>query len=436
MVKRLIIFAGLLFSALALPSLPKRQKGTLAPLFTPQNTDVVPDQYIVVFKDETPAEQISCHHNVVRDMVNEEKKRKRGFMVELISGIKYTYDIKSFKGYSGRFSDSVLNKIRESDEVAYVEKDQVVYSQELQGDAPWGLARISHRNALTFGTYNKYLFDSTAGEGVTVYIVDTGVNINHTDFGGRAKWGKTVPDGDEDVDGNGHGTHVAGTVAGKRYGVAKKANIVAIKVLRSNGSGTMSDVIKGVEKVAEYHENESDNARKSGKPFKGSVANMSLGGGKSNSLDSAVNGAVAVGVNFVVAAGNDNRDACDSSPAAAENAITVGASTVEDERAWFSNYGRCVDVFAPGKDILSAWIGSNTATNTISGTSMASPHVAGLTAYLLGLKPEFTSDFVTSTPSPKQVVDWLVKHATSGALDKIPSNTPNLLVFNDFDPKA
>jgi len=437
MVKFVIILAGLFFSSVvAVPSLPKREGGILAPLFTPPDAEVVPDQYIVVFKDETTTEKITCHHNVVRDMVKEDRKAKRGFMAKLISGIRYTYDLKDFKGYAGRFSDDVLNKIRESDEVAYVEKDQVVYSQKVQLNAPWGLARISHRNALTFGTFNKYLFDSSAGKGVTVYIVDTGVNINHTDFGGRAKWGTTVPDGDEDVDGNGHGTHVAGTIAGTRYGVAKKANVVAIKVLRSNGSGTMSDVIKGVEMVAEYHENESDNARKNGKPFKGSVANMSLGGGRSRSLDAAVNGAVDVGVNFVVAAGNDNRDACDSSPAAAENAITVGASTIEDERAWFSNYGRCVDVFAPGKDILSAWIGSNTATNTISGTSMASPHVAGLAAYLLGLKPEFTSDFVTSPPTPKQVADWIVKHATSGALDKIPSNTPNLLVFNEFDSRA
>lgn len=406
----------------------------LAPLFSSADSQVIPDSYIVVFKEQVEKKHIDHHHHRIRSLVEEENNQlaKRGFLDKLISGIKYTYNFKTLKGYAGRFTDDVLEKIRRSDEVAWVEKDQVVYASELQRNAPWGLARIAHRNSLTFGTFNKYLYDPQGGDGVTVYIIDTGININHTDFGGRAQWGATIPDNDADIDGNGHGTHVAGTVAGKRYGVAKKAKVVAVKVLRSNGSGTMSDVIKGVEYATEAHQEAEEKAKKEGKPFKGSGANMSLGGGKSKALDFAVDGAVEEGLNFAVAAGNDNRDACDFSPAASELSITVGASTIEDQRAWFSNHGKCVDVFAPGKDITSTWIGSRTATNTISGTSMASPHVAGLVAYLLSLQVDDESDFFTRALTPKELKDKIIKLATKDVLEKIPNNTPNLLIFNDY----
>ena len=234
-------------------------------------------------------------------------------------------------------------------------------------NAPWGLARISHRDSLSFSTFNKYLYTDDAGEGVDAYVIDTGTNIDHVDFEGRAHWGKTIPTGDEDVDGNGHGTHCSGTVAGAKFGVAKKANVYAVKVLRSNGSGSMSDVVKGVEWAANAHI-EAVAAAKKGKKkgFKGSVANMSLGGGKSRTLDLSVNAAVDAGIHFAVAAGNDNADSCNYSPAGAEKAVTVGASTLADERAYFSNYGSCNDIFAPGLDIVSTWIGSKYATNTIS----------------------------------------------------------------------
>jgi cerevisin len=249
--------------------------------------------------------------------------------------------------------------------------------------------------------------------------VDTGINIHHHDFGGRAEWGATIPDGDEDVDGNGHGTHCAGTIAGAKYGVAKKAKVVAVKVLRSNGSGSMSDVIKGIEFVALQHQ---EQVNKSGKAK--SVANMSLGGGRSRALDRVVDAAVEAGVVFAVAAGNDGSDACNYSPAASKLAITVGASTVDDTNAWFSNNGKCVDVFAPGKDITSTWIGSDSATNTISGTSMASPHIAGLSALVLG---EDSSDM-----TPKQVKDYILGHATKDALKFffVPRSTPNLLAYS------
>jgi cerevisin len=293
--------------------------------------------------------------------------------------------------------------------------------------APWGLARISHRDSLTFGTFNKYLYSSDGGEGVDVYVIDTGTNVDHVDFEGRASWGKTIPSGDEDKDGNGHGTHCSGTVAGKKYGVAKKAHVKAVKVLRSNGSGSMSDVVKGVEFAAESHIEQVDKAKKGKrKGFKGSAANMSLGGGKSALLDQAVNAAVDAGIHFAVAAGNDNADSCRYSPAAAEKAVTVGASTLADERAYFSNFGKCNDIFAPGLNILSTWIGSETATNVISGTSMASPHIAGLLAYLLSLQPSKSSAYAVAEITPKKLKADLLSIATVGALEDVPSDTANV----------
>ena len=301
-------------------------------------------------------------------------------------------------------------------------------SGELEKNAPWGLARISHRKGLSFGTFNKYLYAEDGGEGVDVYIIDTGTNVDHVDFEGRASWGSTIPNGDEDHDGNGHGTHCSGTVAGKKYGVAKKAHIKAVKVLRSNGSGTMSDVVKGVEYAAKSHLQEVEAAKsgKGRKGFKGSAANMSLGGGKSPALDKAVNAAVEVGIHFAVAAGNDNDDSCKYSPASAENAVTVGASNLADERAYFSNYGKCNDVFAPGLNILSTWIGSEYAVNTISGTSMASPHVAGLLAYLLSLQPTKDSAYSVSNITPKKLKSQLLSIGTKGALSDVPSSTDNV----------
>ena len=314
-------------------------------------------------------------------------------------------------------------------QVAYVEHDAEVHTleePELERNAPWGLARISHRKSLSFGTFNKYLYTEEGGEGVDVYVIDTGTNIKHVDFEGRASWGKTMPKNDVDEDGNGHGTHCSGTVAGKKYGVAKKANVVAVKVLGSNGSGSISDVIGGVEFAAVSHQKKVSAMKKKGKKFKGSAANMSLGGGKSQALEDAVNAAVAAGIHFAVAAGNDNRDSCQYSPAAAEDAVTVGASTLLDERAYFSNFGKCNDIFAPGLNIMSTWIGSKYATNTISGTSMASPHIAGLLAYMLSLQPHSDSAFAAASISPKELKQNLIDIATVGALDEVPSDTTNV----------
>lgn len=363
---------------------------------------------------------------------------------DLFSGLKHTYDIAgSLLGYSGHFDNEIIEQVRMNPNVAWIEKDSEVHTMgntSIEGNAPWGLARVSHRDALSFSDYNKYIYTSDAGEGVDVYVIDTGTNIEHADFEGRANWGKTIPANDEDLDGNGHGTHCSGTIAGKKYGVAKKATIYAVKVLKSNGSGTMSDVVKGVEWAATSHQNKVAEAKmeaKSGKkgkkgkkPFKGSAANMSLGGGKSVALDMAVDAAVDAGIHFAVAAGNDNADSCSYSPAASKKAVTVGASTLKDERAFFSNFGKCNDIFAPGLNIESTWIGSKHATNTISGTSMASPHIAGLLAYFLSLQPAKNSAYAVADITPKELKANLISIATPGMLSDVPSSTKNILAWN------
>ncbi|CAN9427233.1 unnamed protein product [Alternaria sp. RS040] len=414
-----------------------------APVLSSTSAKEVPNSYMVVFKKHV--KDASKHHDWVQSVHsknNEERmelrKRSSQFPVttEVFDGLKHVYEMAGMKGYSGHFDDETIEAIRNHPDVDYIERDSEVHTlghdePEIEKNSPWGLARISHRDSLSFGTWNKYLYAADGGEGVDVYVIDTGTNTKHVDFEGRAKWGKTIPNGDADEDGNGHGTHCSGTVAGKKYGVAKKAHVYAVKVLRSNGSGTMSDVVKGVEYAAKVH-SETVQAAKDGKKkgFKGSAANMSLGGGKSTTLDLAVNAAVDAGIHFAVAAGNDNADSCNYSPAAAENAVTVGASTLLDERAYFSNYGKCNDIFAPGLNILSTWIGSEHATNTISGTSMASPHIAGLLAYMLSLQPAKDSAYAVADITPKKLKANLISVATVGALSDVPSNTKNILAWN------
>ncbi|KAI9375762.1 peptidase S8/S53 domain-containing protein [Aspergillus egyptiacus] len=411
-----------------------------APILSSTNAREIPDSYIVVFKKHVDSNAASAHHSWVQDIHGQQNGRsdlkKRflglefGFGEELYDGLKDTFNIAgSIMGYSGDFHEDTIEQIRNHPDVEYIERNSEVHTLEdsaVEKNAPWGLARLSHRESLSFGTFNKYLYASEGGEGVDVYTIDTGINIEHDDFEGRAAWGKTIPRGDEDIDGNGHGTHCSGTIGGKKYGVSKKANLYAVKVLRSSGSGTMADVVQGVEWAVENHLKRS---KEGGKGFKGSVANMSLGGGKSKILEDAVNAGVEAGVHFAVAAGNDNTDACSYSPAAAELAVTVGASTIADERAYFSNYGKCTDIFAPGLNILSTWIGSKHAVNTISGTSMASPHIAGLLAYFVSLQPSKDSGFAVEL-TPQKLKKDIISIATEGVLTDIPYDTPNLLAWN------
>jgi subtilisin family serine protease len=238
---------------------------------------------------------------------------------------------------------------------------------------------------------------------VTAYIIDTGILLSHNEFGGRASWGQTFVGG-QDTDCNGHGTHVAGTVGGSTYGVAKGVSLIAVKVLNCAGSGSTTSVVGGVDWVAEHHKGGD------------AVANMSLGGGASSAIDGAVTNAISDGVVFVVAAGNSGANACGYSPARVGAAITVGATTSTDARASWSNYGNCLDIFAPGAGITSAWKNSSTATKTISGTSMASPHVAGAVARVL---------------SGAGSVSTLLSGSTAGKVTNAGSGSPNLLLYID-----
>lgn len=403
--------------------------------------DIIPNKYIVVFKEGLSADEIQFHQewvaaehaNLMGNLGENDPFMHAIKELDIAGGILDSFNINNLlSGYTGFFNEATINMIRRNPLVKFVEKDSMVHASEFdtQKGAPWGLARVSHREPLSLNSFNQYLYDTEGGKGVTAYIIDTGVNVDHDEFKGRAKWGSTIPEGDADVDGNGHGTHCAGTIGSKAYGVAKGANLVAVKVLRSNGSGSMSDVVKGVEFATKAH---LEAAKENKKGFKGSTANMSLGGGKSPALDLVVNAAVKAGIHFAVAAGNENQDACNTSPASAENAITVGASTIADARAYFSNYGKCVDIFAPGLNILSTYIGSNSATATLSGTSMASPHICGLLSYYLSLQPSGDSQFAMSGSgvSPSQLKKNLIHYGSKGVLSDIPDDgTPNILAFN------
>jgi aqualysin 1 len=285
--------------------------------------------------------------------------------------VKFTYS-HALNGYAASIPDARIDQVRRDPAVAYVERDAVMRIQTTQTNPPWGLDRIDQRSRPLSGTFTY----TRTGSGVTAYIVDTGMNFGHTQFTGRAVSGYDAIDGGTADDCHGHGTHVAGTVGGTTYGVAKGVRLVAVRVLNCQGSGTTSQIVAGLDWVVGNHA--------AGSP---AVANMSLGGGANTSIDSAVQRAINDGVTVVVAAGNSAANACNYSPARVSAAITIAASDINDNYASFTNWGSCVDWFAPGVNILSAWIGSSTATNTISGTSMASPHTAGVAAQYLQSNP-------------------------------------------------
>ncbi|QKW08940.1 S8 family peptidase [Streptomyces sp. NA04227] len=308
-------------------------------------------------------------------------------------------------GYAVKLSEAKAKQLAADPAVASVVQNRTFHADATQTNPPsWGLDRIDQR-ALPLDS--KYTYPDKAGEGATAYVIDTGVRISHSDFGGRAVNGYDAIDNDNVAqDGHGHGTHVAGTVGGTAHGVAKKAKIVAVRVLDNNGSGTTEQVVAGIDWVAQNASGPS-------------VANMSLGGGADSALDTAVRNAIASGVTFAVAAGNESTDASTKSPARVAEAITVGSTTNTDARSSFSNYGSVVDIFAPGSSITSAWNSSDSATNTISGTSMASPHVAGAAALYLADNP---------TATPAQVGSALNSAATTGVVTNPGTGSPNRLL--------
>lgn len=311
----------------------------------------------------------------------------------------------ALNGYTATLSAAEARRLAADPAVAAVEQNQTVrVTDTTQSNAPWGLDRIDQTSLPLSSTYT---YPDSAGSGVTAYVIDTGVRITHSQISGRASYGYDAVDGDTTAaDGNGHGTHVATTIAGSTYGVAKKAKIVAVRVLDNNGSGTTAGVIAGIDWVTRNHSGPS-------------VANLSLGGGASSTLDTAVRNSIASGVTYAVAAGNSNANASSYSPARVTEAITVGATTSTDARASYSNYGSVLDIFAPGSSITAGWYTSDTATNTISGTSMATPHVAGAAAvYLAG----------HTSATPAQVATALTSGATTGKVTSPGTGSPNRLL--------
>ena len=315
---------------------------------------------------------------------------------------KYT---SALHGYSATMSEGQAKRIAADPAVAYVEQNRTFHITATQSNPPsWGLDRIDQRSLPLNSSYTY----STTASNVHAYVIDTGINLTHTDFGGRATSGYDFVNNDTNAtDCNGHGTHVAGTIGGTSYGVAKGVQLTAVRVLDCSGSGTYADVIAGIDWVTQH-------------AVKPAVANMSLGGGVSTSVDNAVKNSIGSGVTYAVAAGNESTSACNSSPSRVSEAITVGATTSTDARASYSNYGSCLDIFAPGSSIKSDWIGGTTATNTISGTSMATPHVAGAAALYLATH---------ASASPATVRNALVAAGTTGKVTTPGSGSPNVLLY-------
>jgi len=350
-------------------------------------------------------------------IVTLKKGASRTPIVQKLKGHKTVYDKDFFNGFAAELTADELNELRAEGSIETIEEDAIfsINSAVTQTNAPWGLQRISQAgvvggsaSALTF----TYKYDSSGGAGVDVYVVDTGILTTHSQFGGRARWGATFG-GYASQDGNGHGTHCAGTIGGSQFGVSKAVNLVAVKVLSDAGSGAISDIVSGLNWVLTQ-------SKSTGRP---SIVSMSLGGGATSTLDNAVASLTSGGVHVVVAAGNDGTDAANTSPARAPSAITVAASDINDNLASFSNYGSVVDIIAPGVNVISSYKGSNTATASLSGTSMATPHVAGLVAYLIGKNGNGTPAAITSS---------LISLSVSGAIKGVPSGTVNRVANNEF----
>ena len=348
------------------------------------------DRYIVVFKDDVQNPSA----------LSDELARGAGATVHF----RYT---SALKGFAATIPAAALEGIQRNPNVAYVEADGIATVSGAGSDptATWGLDRIDDRN----GTDGSYEWNQDGG-GVSAYILDTGIRTTHTQFGGRAVWGVDYIDGSK-VDCHGHGTHVAGTVGGSEYGVAKAVSLIAVRVLNCQGSGSYSGIIAGVDWVKNH-------AAAGPGP---AVANMSLGGGVSSALNTAVDNAVKSGVVFAVAAGNENTNACLRSPASADSALTVGATGSNDARASFSNYGTCVDIFAPGVGITSSTNTTDLSTGSWSGTSMASPHVAGVAALYLSANPNASSAAVALA---------IEGSATQGKVTSAGTGSPNLLLYS------
>ncbi len=364
--------------------------------------DPIPGEYIVVMRDD-----------VTFASGGDVQALSATLATNYNAAVRQTFK-GAIRGFSGAMAEKDAVAMSNDPRVAFVEENGRVYASATEAAQATGIDRIDQENLPIDG---KYTFN-VDGSGVTAYIIDTGIRATHQEFGGRGKFLLNFTGDGIDTDCNGHGTHVSGTIGGKNFGVAKNVKLVGIKVLGCDGSGSNAGVIQGINAATE-------DFKKNVKPAGGrAVANMSLGGGASSAVDTAVQNAIDAGIVFAVAAGNENADACGGSPSRAPNAITVAAlddaRKAVDQRASFSNFGTCVDIFAPGVNIKSAFNGSDTATNTISGTSMATPHVAGVAALILSANPTFT---------PAQVRDFMVGKGLNGKNVKDRKGSPDVMLF-------
>ncbi len=365
------------------PAAPRQMQAPLAAVYS-KGDAAIPGDYIVVFKEGGAAGSLT---------------RGGAMVANFVGTPKFSYDA-VLKGFAATLTPAALEKLRADPNVDYIEEDAIIEVSTTQSGATWGIDRIDQRNRPLSGTYTY----TSTGAGVTAYIIDTGIQTSHAQFGGRAAVAYDALGGNGQ-DCNGHGTHVAGTVGSSTYGVAKGVTLRAVRVLNCSGSGSTSGVIAGMNWVANNHVAKS-------------VANMSLGGGFSTSMNTAANNLASKGVFLAVAAGNSNASACNSSPSSAANVTSVAASTSTDAKASYSNFGSCVHLYAPGSSITSTWL--NGGTNTISGTSMASPHVAGVAAL-------YKATFGDASYST--IRSWLTTNATSGVITGNPSGTPNRLLY-------
>ena len=357
----------------------------------PPGANTVPDAYVVVFND------------AVGDVDREVDAISQQYGIR--ASFRYRYAI---KGFAATMPPAAVEALRNNPNVAYIEQDQIAHADVTQNNPTWGIDRIDQRN---LPLSNSYTYDQT-GAGLDAYIIDTGIRFTHVEFGGRAVTGfDAINTGGTALDDNGHGTHVAGTVGGTTYGVAKNVRLIAVKVLDAGGSGSFSQVIAGVDWVTGDHTTTP------------AAANMSLSGGVFTALNDAVRNSINDGVTYCVAAGNNAADASTRSPASTVEAITVAASDINDGWASFSNFGSVVDIIAPGVSVTSSWNTSDVATNTISGTSMATPHTCGTAILYLSANPG---------ASPAAVSSALTSNATPGAITGVPAGTANLLLYSLF----
>ncbi len=365
---------------------------TASPTTAPK---LIAHRYIVVLHGRLPSKPTKHSEHVVTTL-------DRRVAASVHAKPLFLYDA-GIRGFAAYLTRKQLRKLRHDPRVKSVEQDALVREDavEAQANPLWGLDRIDQRSRPADLIYH---YPSTGGAGVTAYVIDTGIQADHPDFGARGSFAENFAD-DTKADGNGHGTHVAGIIGGTRYSVAKQVTLVGVKVLTSSGYGTASSVIAGIDWVANHAVAHA------------SVANLSLGARTNPTIDAATAQLVREGVFVVAAAGNSNRDACSFSPARVPSAFTVGATAEDDTKATFSNHGSCLDDYAPGHNIPSDWIGS--AAKTISGTSMAAPYVAGVAALYLAAHPS----------TPAQVTTWLNDHATLGVVAGNPAGTPNRFFF-------